>query len=45
MADFRFEDLEIWKDAIKISDILFDCADKAEDKKFLDLQSNSEPLE
>ena len=34
MADFRFEDLEIWKDAIQISDILFDYADKAEDKKF-----------
>ena len=34
MADFRFEDLEIWKDAIQISDILFDYADKAENKKF-----------
>jgi four helix bundle protein len=34
MADFRFENMDIWKDAIQISDILFDYADKAEAKKF-----------
>jgi four helix bundle protein len=34
MDDFRFEDLEIWKDSIAISDKLFDIADLAEDKKF-----------
>lgn len=31
---FRFENLEIWKDAIKCSDLLFDYADMAESKKF-----------
>jgi four helix bundle protein len=34
MADFRFEELDIWKDAISISDILFDYADKAEEMRF-----------
>jgi len=34
MADFRFENMDIWKDAIQISDILFDYADKAEVKRF-----------
>jgi len=34
MDDFRFEQLDIWKEAIQISDILFDYADKAEEKKF-----------
>jgi four helix bundle protein len=34
MADFRFENTDIWKDAIQISDILFDYADKAEVKRF-----------
>lgn len=34
MDDFRFEQLDIWKEAIQISDILFDFADKAEKKKF-----------
>jgi four helix bundle protein len=33
MEDFRFEKLEIWKEAIEISDILFDYADKADDKR------------
>ena len=28
MDDFRFEKLEIWKDSIDLSDILFDIADK-----------------
>ena len=32
MEDFRFEKLEIWKDAIEISDVLFDCADMADSK-------------
>ncbi|MCU0461202.1 MAG: four helix bundle protein [Bacteroidales bacterium] len=34
MADFRFEEFDIWKEAIKISDKLFDYADKAEESKF-----------
>jgi hypothetical protein len=33
MAKFRFQDLEIWKEAIEIGNILFDIADKLEDKK------------
>lgn len=33
MAKFRFEDLEIWKDAIIIADELFDIADKLEESK------------
>jgi four helix bundle protein len=33
MEDFRFEQLDIWKEAIEISDILFDYADKADDKR------------
>lgn len=34
MDYFRFEKLEIWNDAISISDVLFDYADKAEQMKF-----------
>jgi len=34
MEDFRFEELEIWKDAIEVSDPLFDIADKADEKRF-----------
>ena len=33
MEDFRFEQLDIWKEANKISDILFDYADKADEKR------------
>jgi len=33
MDHFRFENLDIWKDAIQISDILFDYADKAEERR------------
>jgi len=33
MDHFRFENLDIWKDAIQLSDILFDYADKAEDRR------------
>jgi hypothetical protein len=33
MDDFRFEQLDIWKEAIEISDILFDYAEKADTKK------------
>jgi four helix bundle protein len=33
MEDFRFEQLDIWKEAIEISDALFDFADKADDKR------------
>lgn len=33
MAKFRFEDLEIWKEAIAIAMIFFDIADELEEKK------------
>jgi four helix bundle protein len=33
MDDFRFEKLDIWKDSICITDVLFGYADKADDKK------------
>ena len=33
MTQFRFENLEIWKLAVKISMKLFDIADKLEEKK------------
>jgi four helix bundle protein len=33
MAGFRFEDLEVWKEGIEISDLLFDMALKADEKK------------
>ena len=33
MAKFRFQDFEIWKEAIEIGSILFDIADKLEEKK------------
>ncbi len=34
MEDFRFEQLDIWKESIDISDYLFDFADKADDKRY-----------
>jgi four helix bundle protein len=34
MEYFRFENMDIWKDAIEISDRLFDYSDKADDRKF-----------
>lgn len=34
MDDFRFEKLEIWRDAIEVSDPLFDIAEKADEKRF-----------
>jgi four helix bundle protein len=34
MDDFRFEKLDIWKNAIEISDKLFDIADKADEKHY-----------
>ena len=34
MEDFRFEQLDIWKEAILVSDTLFDYADKAENRRF-----------
>ena len=34
MGDFRFEDLDIWKEGIEISDLLFDFAEKADEKRF-----------
>jgi four helix bundle protein len=33
MAKFRFQDLEIWNEAIEIGNILFDIADKLEIKR------------
>jgi len=33
MESFRFENMDIWKEAISISEMLFDYADKAEEKK------------
>ena len=33
MAKFRFEDLEIWKEAIAIAGLLFKIANKLEEKK------------
>ena len=32
MADFRFEDLDIWKDSIDVADMLYNFADRAESK-------------
>ena len=34
MDDFRFEQLDIWKESIAISDILFDFAEKADTIKY-----------
>jgi four helix bundle protein len=34
MSDFRFKDLQIWKDGIEISDLLFDIADLADARKY-----------
>lgn len=33
MDDFRFEQLDVWKEAILLSDTLFNYADKADDKR------------
>jgi len=33
MEDFRFDQLDIWKESIEISDVLFDYADNADKKK------------
>ena len=33
MEDFRFEQLDIWKESIEISDTLFDYADEADKKR------------
>jgi four helix bundle protein len=33
MEDFRFEQLDIWKDAIEVSDKLFDVAENADSKR------------
>ena len=32
MADFRFEDLDIWKDSVAVADVLYNFADRAETK-------------
>ena len=34
MSDFRFKDLQIWNDAIEISDVLFEIADLADARKY-----------
>jgi len=34
MSDFRFEQLDIWKEGIEISNILFDIADEADKKHY-----------
>lgn len=34
MEDFRFEQFDIWKESIEISDVLFDYADEADKKKY-----------
>ena len=34
MEYFRFENMDIWKDAITVSDRLFDYSDKAEERRF-----------
>jgi len=34
MGNFRFEDLDIWKEGIEISDLLFEIAEKADEKRF-----------
>lgn len=33
MEDFRFEQLDIWKEANKVSDVLFDYADNDDEKR------------
>jgi len=33
MTKFRFQDLEIWQEALEIGDVLFDIADQLESKK------------
>jgi hypothetical protein len=33
VTKFRFQDLEIWKEAIELGNVLFDVADMWEDKK------------
>ena len=33
MAQFRFQDMEIWKEAIEIAGLLFDIADDLEQRK------------
>jgi four helix bundle protein len=34
MEDFRFEQLDIWKESIEVSDQLFDYADEADKMKY-----------
>jgi hypothetical protein len=40
MEDFRFEQLDIWKDHHKVSDVLFDYSDKSDEKNFTSLLNN-----
>jgi four helix bundle protein len=34
MNDFRFKDLQVWKDGVEISDLLFDIAELADARKY-----------
>jgi len=34
MKDFRFEQLEVWKEAVSLSDVIFDYSDLAEKKRY-----------
>jgi four helix bundle protein len=34
MDDFRFEQLDVWKDSMVLSDTLFDFAEKSDEKRF-----------
>ena len=34
MNDFRFKDLQIWNDAIGISELLFDIADLSDERRY-----------
>jgi four helix bundle protein len=34
MNDFRFKDLQVWKDGVEISDLLFDIAEQADARKY-----------
>lgn len=45
MDDFRFEQLDIWKEAMELSIKLFDIADLADEKNCLNLLNNSALLE
>lgn len=43
MVDFRFEQLDIWKESIEVSDKLFDYADEADKKRYFKFALRSLP--